>query len=73
VLRWGPRRPSHDEAAELIVRIADALHRGGMGGFLAARDLNLDREVAIKILLPGDSRTTNRRRVPSCGPTWRRC
>ena len=36
--------------------------RGGMGRVLAARDLTLDREVAIKILLPGRSAAEAERR-----------
>jgi len=34
-------------------RVLREIARGGMGKVLAAHDLNLDREVALKILLPG--------------------
>ncbi len=33
--------------------VTDEIARGGMGRVLSARDLSLDREVAIKLLLPG--------------------
>src|SRR5262249_15670606 len=35
--------------------VVGEIGRGGMGLVLAARDLTLDREIAVKVLLPGRS------------------
>src|SRR5437588_6867268 len=42
--------------------VSGEIARGGMGRVLAAHDLTLDREVAIKVLLPGQSAEAARRR-----------
>jgi tetratricopeptide (TPR) repeat protein len=51
-------RPASEEAGDGLpavpgYRVLREIARGGMGRILAARDLTLDREVAIKVLLPG--------------------
>lgn len=48
-----PRTPGLPEIPGYEVR--GEIARGGMGMILAARDLTLDRDVAIKVLIPGHS------------------
>ena len=45
--------PASDLAAVPGYHVLRAIARGGMGRVLAAHDLSLDREVALKLLLPG--------------------
>src|SRR5438445_12783370 len=49
----GADAPAGDLPAVPGYRVLREIARGGMGRVLAAYDLTLDREVALKILLPG--------------------
>ena len=49
----GVDAPAKDLPAVPGYRVLREIARGGMGKVLAAYDLGLDREVALKILLPG--------------------
>ena len=51
--RPGADAPASDLPAVPGYRVLREIARGGMGRVLAAHDLTLDREVALKILLPG--------------------
>jgi serine/threonine protein kinase/tetratricopeptide (TPR) repeat protein len=59
-------------------RVLGAIARGGMGRVLAARDLTLDRDVAVKVLLPGadagrfvrESKITARLPHPAIPPVY---
>jgi tetratricopeptide (TPR) repeat protein len=63
--------PNSENAAFLAnYEIRDEIARGGMGRVLAARELALDREVAIKTLLPGANpiRFLTESRITACLP-----
>src|SRR5229473_3340796 len=49
----GTDAPARDLPVVPGYRVLREIARGGMGRVLAAHDLTLDREVALKILLPG--------------------
>src|SRR5437762_3307752 len=49
----GADAPASDLPAVPGYRVQREIARGGMGRVLAAFDLSLDRDVALKILLPG--------------------
>jgi hypothetical protein len=69
---WRPTVPGYEVRGEIA--------RGGMGAVLAARELALDREVAIKVLLPGaaadagrfvqEARITSRLQHPGIPPVY---
>src|SRR5436190_1968944 len=68
--------PAGDVAAVPGYRVVREIARGGMGRVLAAFDLGLDRDVALKVLLPGanaerfvrESKITARLPHPSIPP-----
>src|SRR5262245_1179665 len=49
----GPDAPPGDLPAVPGYRVLREIARGGMGRVLAAHDLTLDRDIALKVLLPG--------------------
>jgi len=52
-VHWGAEASARDLPAVPGYRVLREIARGGMGKVLAAFDLGLDRDVALKILLPG--------------------
>ena len=72
------RGPAHGLPVVPGYQVLSEIARGGMGRVLAASDLTLDREVAIKTLLPGanadrfvrESKITGQLQHPGIPPVY---